>query len=231
MATSPLKIQNHKNNRNEIKAVALQQLAEAGAAGLSLGAIARQVGVTTPALYRYFESREALLAELMQEALFSMTSALDDALEGIPGTDYKERFQVTCFAYYQWAVAHPREYGLLFGPPAPGCRLEDSVAEAAHQCLVRFLRILGAADLEEKVEFSGNRLPLHPALTARLKMVQFQQKSYSEKVTYLALSAWSFIHGMASLELNGCFSSLVSDQTEDFAKLEIRRFVQSIGLK
>ena len=66
--------------RDEIKSAALRQLADGGPAGVSVNAIGRELGVSGPALYRYFPSRDALLAELAIDAYADLAAALDAAV-------------------------------------------------------------------------------------------------------------------------------------------------------
>ena len=79
-----------------------------------------QEGMTTPALYRYFESRDALITELIIEAYQTLTISLEQADAATPSDDYAVRFQALARAYRNWSVAHPHEYALIYGTPIPG---------------------------------------------------------------------------------------------------------------
>jgi AcrR family transcriptional regulator len=104
---------------DEIKTVARQQMAEHGAAALSLNAIAREMGLTTPALYRYFANRDALVTELIVEAFQSLGDAIERADAEKARDDYYGRFQSMSHAYRNWAVTHPKDYALIYGTPIP----------------------------------------------------------------------------------------------------------------
>ena len=104
----------------EIKDIARQQMAEEGASNLSLGAIARAMGMTTPALYRYFESRDALVAALVVDAYDSMGEAMEQSMGVLPQDDYAGRFLALMHAYRGWALEHPAEYALMYGTPTEG---------------------------------------------------------------------------------------------------------------
>ena len=112
--------------RQEVKEAALRQLAEGGPGALSINAIAKELGVSGPALYRYFTGREALLTELILDAHADLTAALT-AADGLPELAAAYRF---------WATSHPHRYRLLFG-----ALRSDSLAEAAR----RTMAALGAA--------------------------------------------------------------------------------------
>src|SRR5579864_5583018 len=100
----------------EIKDLAWAQIAEAGAAALSLRAVARDMGMTSSALYRYFPSRDHLLSALARDGFASLADALEAAEEtqGRRKTGLADRFLVVVRAYRAWSLAHPAEYMLMF---------------------------------------------------------------------------------------------------------------------
>jgi AcrR family transcriptional regulator len=93
--------------RAAVKRIALEQLAAGGPGAVAINAIARELGVSGPALYRYFRNRDALLTALIQDAY-------DDLAEALRGADSLPR------AYRAWALAQPHRYRLLFSAPLPG---------------------------------------------------------------------------------------------------------------
>src|SRR5215216_1021374 len=88
---------------DDIKAIAWKQVAEAGAGSLSLRAIAREMGVTAPALYRYYKDRDALVAALLIDAFHSFSHALEAARDGCDMHDHAGRFRAISKGYFQWA--------------------------------------------------------------------------------------------------------------------------------
>ena len=126
--------------RREVKQAALDQLAQAGPAGVSVSAIGKQLGVSGPALYRYFGSRDELLTELVIDAYHDLADALTAAVGRTPGQDPRARLEALARAYRSWALAQPHRYRLLFGPPLPGYdahaqRLVDAAWEAMNVLL------------------------------------------------------------------------------------------------
>src|SRR5260370_29345123 len=105
--------------RGEVKQAALRQLAESGPAGVSVSGIGKELGVSGPALYRYFAGRDELLTELVIDAYQDLAEALA-AAAGRAGRDPRARFEALARAYRSWALAQPYRYRLLFGPPLPG---------------------------------------------------------------------------------------------------------------
>lgn len=105
--------------REEVKAAALRQLADGGPEALSLNAIAKQLGMTGPALYRYFANRDSLLTELVIDAYGDLASALARAADG-SASDAAARLAAVARAYREWACGEPHRYRLLFRAPLPG---------------------------------------------------------------------------------------------------------------
>src|SRR5918996_2828925 len=95
----------HAWTREEIKAVALRQLAEAGVEGISLNAIAKELGMTGPALYRYVGSRDELLADLVVDAWDGLAAAIERAAEENAGEPATKRLGAIGLAYREWAIA------------------------------------------------------------------------------------------------------------------------------
>jgi len=221
----------HEINREEIKSIAWKQITESGPAALSLGAIAREMSLSTPALYRYFSSRDDLLAALTADAYSSFTEALDSARDSIPPDDHGGRFRALCLAYHTWAITHPQQYILIFGTPVPGFKMNASVSQVADRSFLIVLEVIHAADQAGRIGLSLQRITLPPELKAQFEGVQHQGESYSAKVMYVALISWSFIHGITSLELCQRYSVILADKIEDFFQLEVDRFMQTIGLE
>lgn len=102
----------------EIKATAREILVRDGAEGVTLRAIAREMGMSAPALYRYFDNHEALLMALCEDLLDELTHFLERARDAAPD-DPQERMGATCRAFRQWALDHPREFQLTFASNVP----------------------------------------------------------------------------------------------------------------
>src|SRR5258705_9662767 len=103
--------------RDEIKASALRQLAEHGVEGLSLNAIAKELGMTGPALYRYITSRDELLADLVVDAWDALADAVERAAEENAGASAAKRLGAIGLAYRAWSVAQPHRYRLAVQTP------------------------------------------------------------------------------------------------------------------
>lgn len=122
---------------DEIKETARRQLATEGA-NLSLRAIARELGVVSSALYRYFASRDELLTALIIDAYNAIGEAGERADAAITERlDVTRRWLAVANAWREWALAHPAEYALIHGSPVPGYAAPaDTIAPASRRFLV-----------------------------------------------------------------------------------------------
>jgi AcrR family transcriptional regulator len=223
--------QTHQNTYDEIKAIAWEAVTQGGTSALSLGAIARKMGLTTPALYRYFKNRDALISDLIGDAYGSFTSALNEVLARTDSADHKARFRALFTVYREWAVTNPQKYFLMFGVPAPDYKLSTDAGEKADQSFLILLEEIQNAEKDGRIDFSLAHVVYTPSLRERLQAVNHRGRSYSEKETYLALTVWSFIHGLVSLEISGGYRLILGESTEDFFQLQVEHFIQSIGIQ
>jgi len=109
-----------KATYQEILETARQQIKSSGAAALSLRAIAREMRMTAPALYRYFDNRDALVTALIALGYRSLGKALFEALDTITGDDPTIELMAVGMAYRRWGIENPELYTLIFGTPIPG---------------------------------------------------------------------------------------------------------------
>jgi AcrR family transcriptional regulator len=98
----------------EIKSTARTLLVTEGPEALTLRAIARAMGMTAPALYRYFDSHEALVGACCMDVLDEITRTLEQARDAVGTDDPVGRLMAACRAFRDWSLAHPREFQLVF---------------------------------------------------------------------------------------------------------------------
>jgi AcrR family transcriptional regulator len=193
----------------EITDAARRQLAEVGAAALSLRAVAREVGMVSSAVYRYFPSRDELLTRLIvdgYDALGEAAEAADD-----PTTAPAARWLAVCRAVRTWALAHPHEYALLYGSPVPGYSAPRDTVPAASRVGVVLGRILGdAARAGALPDGTGER---DPGLVSddAVAVLGGEHPALDETVRVRGLLAWSSLYGTISFELFGHFVGSVED--------------------
>ncbi|MFB7421298.1 TetR/AcrR family transcriptional regulator [Streptomyces sp. NPDC056121] len=208
-----------------IKDEARRQLAAEGAAKLSLRAVARELGMVSSALYRYFPSRDDLLTALIIDAYDSVGEAAEQAdaalfKKAAKGTDGKagaitpvRRWVTVSEAVRAWALAHPHEYALIFGSPVPGYTAPMTTVPAASRVGLLFFGIVrdahqgrGIAEppLPEELRPEAERLgadlapDLPPAVVAAL------------------VAAWAQLFGLIGFELFGQFNRVVEDRATFF---------------
>jgi AcrR family transcriptional regulator len=184
----------------EIKARAMDQVAEGGAGSVSLNAIARAMGMSPAALYRYFASRDALLAELVVEAYGSLADAVQQAADGAPG-DGEVRLVAVARAYRDWALAHPNSYLLIFQTSSgSGLDLDpDRTVAAAQRSMDVFLSVLDGPGTGPDTGGTG----LDPELAGQIRAwgQRAQPPNLPTGRLYLGLLTWTRLHGLISLEL------------------------------
>jgi AcrR family transcriptional regulator len=197
--------------RQEVKEAALRQIAEAGPGGLSISAIGKQLGVSGPALYRYFASRDDLLTELVIDAYHDLADTLTLATSDVSGHDPRLRFDALARAYRSWAVAQPHRYRLLFGPPLPGYDAHGQrLIDAAQKAMNLLLDIVGAsAD-------HASHPPAQPLASQLAAWAQPHHPGMNAAVALQAVLAWSRLHGIVSLEIAGNFASMGLDPDQLF---------------
>ena len=197
--------------RREVKQAALAQLAQAGPAAVSISAIGKQLGVSGPALYRYFASRDELLTELVIDAYHDLADSLAAAASHASSHAPRARLEALARAYRSWALAQPHRYRLLFGPPLPGydAHAERLVAAAADAMSLLF-GILGEPA-------HPTAAPLPQPLAGQLAAWAQPYASGIDPASALrAVLIWSRLHGIVSLEIAGNFASMGIDPGQLF---------------
>jgi AcrR family transcriptional regulator len=217
----------------EITDEARRQLAVSGADGLSLRAVARELGMVSSALYRYFPSRDELLTALILEAYRALGSAAEAADPGAgagTGASPTERWLAICAAVRQWARAHPHEYALLYGSPIPGYQApRETVAEAARVPLV-MVGVLREAAAAGVLTAPPSRPPAGPVLAGQVRALAAElAPELAPPVLTSSLIAWTQLFGMISFELFGQLVGSV-DPSDEFFTHACERMAVFVGL-
>ena len=209
---------------DEIKAVARRHLATDGA-NLSLRAVARDMGMASSAVYRYFASRDELLTALIIDAY----DALGAAAENTVGTgDFRDRFLGTCHAVRDWALANPHEWALIYGSPVPGYQApRDTVGPA-----IRVILLIGA--IVHDAAAAGEAEPGAPIggrLGAELTEVADQvAPGTPPQLVARAMAAWIHLCGAVSAELFGQLNNTI-DERREFFDFQMRGSAATIGFR
>ena len=208
----------------EIEEVARRHLAEHGAAGLSLRAVAREVGMVSSAVYRYFPSRDDLLTALIVDA-FDAVGAAGEEAERRGARTVEGRWMDLSAAVRSWAVAHPQEYALIYGTPVPGYAAPTDTVDPAARISLVMLRLLvdgvASGEIAEGEPITVPRV-VHRDLAALRDQAA---PGVPDGVLSRGLLVWTHLLGTISYELFGHFHGVISDG-DAFFDLQMRRAAQ-----
>jgi AcrR family transcriptional regulator len=215
---------------DEIRTTAWKQIGEMGAASLSLRGIAREMGMTAPALYRYYKDRDALVTALLIDAFTAFGHALEAGRDTCSLDDHAGRFRAMCKAYFTWAAENPQRYALLFGTPIPGYLFADELGPVAQRSFLVLQGVLGEAHVAEKITGELTTLRLPSRLKSKYETLRKMGMPNTPLVTHLALSVWSMMHGITSLYLHHYLGGFLQENVEAFVDFEIEKIARLLGL-
>ncbi|MFG2580482.1 TetR/AcrR family transcriptional regulator [Streptomyces malaysiensis] len=206
-----------KQTREEAKAVALAQLSESGTAGISVNAIAKAMGMTGPALYRYFASRDELLTELITDTYRDLAETLAQAVADAAPAD---RFRALARALRDWAKRQPDRYLLIYGTPVPGYHAPPETTEIAAGLMRTIFD--ACATVGEAVEADGGGVDggrQQPLTELEAELARHLEgagpwgpgEEPGGEVKGRALRTWTRLHGVISLDVQGQFTGMGFD--------------------
>ena len=211
---SPRPTCEHAHERTDmitrIKAVARQQMAEHGTAGLSLRGIAREMGITAPAIYNYFPRLDDLITALIVDAFTALADAMEAAESAVESERaLGRRSWHSCLAYREWAIAHPVDLPAHLRQPHPRLRAPEEITiplarRPFHGVFRWFLAPMPAGELTIPADTRPCRRPWLPA--SRLAPSGHR---VPDPLLGLLMSGWARIHGADPLELFGHLQPLV----------------------
>ena len=196
---------------DEIKASARKHLATDGA-NLSLRAVARDLGMASSAVYRYFASRDDLLTALIIDAYDALGENVEQAEAAVRRGSLRARLLATCGAARDWARAHPEEYALTYGSPVPGYAApQDTIGPASRPVLVLTSLLREGAATGELETRPDTHIPrtLGADLRALAEIPGYE--GVPEAVFARGLAAWAHLFGVISFELFGRLTNAVHD--------------------
>ncbi|QNG36253.1 TetR/AcrR family transcriptional regulator [Geodermatophilaceae bacterium NBWT11] len=210
----------------EILEAARGQLGTVGAAALSLRAVARELGMASSAVYRYFPSRDDLLTRLITESYDALGAAAEEADD--PAASPRARWHAVCAAVRTWAVAHPHEYALLYGSPVPGYVAPQDTVPAAVRVGVVLGRVLGDAARAGLLPPAAGAPP-HLVTADAATVLGGEHPSLDDAVRARALLTWSSLYGLVGFELFGHFVNSVAD-ADAFFTAQVDVLADLLGL-
>lgn len=214
---------------DSIKEAARRQVATEGAARLSVRAVAREVGMVSSAVYRYFPSRDDLLTALIVDAYADLGAAVEQAAAAVAPDRVRERWRAVCAAVRDWAAAGPQEYGLLFGSPVPGYQAPVATVAPGARVPTALLAVVRDGWVAGRVR-RGAEAPLPGALAGQVAGVAEALAAELPPAVVLRVAiAWTQLFGVITFEL---FGQLIGsfDPADAFFAASVDAMADLIGL-
>jgi AcrR family transcriptional regulator len=222
----------HQATVEEIKTVARAQMAAEGTAGVTLRAIAREMGMTAPALYRYFGSRDDLVTALVTDAYDALADAMEAAVAAVAAGRHSDRVRAAFGAFRAWGLGHPTEFALIFGSPIPGYVAPEATRPAGTRYTSLLARVLAEAHEAGALDPAAIDVRVPAELSRQLEDLRRRGGFAGMPVPVVAfgLSAWTRLHGLVTLEVFGHLAPAVGDGTALFEQ-ELDAIVRQSGLR
>ncbi|RFS86304.1 TetR/AcrR family transcriptional regulator [Actinomadura spongiicola] len=186
----------------EIREAARTLLTTRGTAAVTINAVAREVGMSGPALYHYFSGHQELVQAVTADFFAELAAAMRAARDARPGGSISARLLAACRAMRAWAIAHPAEFGWIFTSPVPSSvtRAPDSARNLAGRDFERVFQDEIAKLWETRPFPVPDDLP--PAIREQLR-------AYTEKLgielpveaVYVTTSCWIRLYGILCMEV------------------------------
>jgi AcrR family transcriptional regulator len=206
----------------EIKAIARRQLAEQGAAALSLRAVARELGMVSSAVYRYFPSRDDLLTALIVDAYEAVADTAERAEKPSARAGVASRWVAVARSIRSWALANPHEYALIYGSPVPGYRAPADTIPSATRVSLVFIRLVADGVASGEVS-EGEPSPIARPVHADFASLRDQiAPGLSDQILSRSLLVWTQLFGTLSFELFGHLHNVIHDY-DAFFDVQMRR--------
>ena len=213
-----------------IKDEARRRLAAEGAGKLSLRAVARELGMVSSALYRYFPSRDELLTALIVDAYNALGDAVEGALRAVPDADPIDRWAAVCRAARAWALAHPHEYALIHGTPVPGYAAPADTSVPGGRVPLALVAVASHARRVGRLGPPEGGPPPEAVLADVAPLLPDHAPELTPETLAAVLAAWAQLLGLLSIEIFGQFNGVVSAR-EPFFDHAIARVGRSVGLR
>ena len=211
----------------EIKTVARRHLATDGA-NLSLRAVARDMGMASSAVYRYFASRDDLLTALIIEAYDSVGEAAERAAAATASAGFADQLVAVGHAVREWALAEPHQWALIYGSPVPGYRAPQDTIGPATRVVLQIAAIVRDA-------FAAGRIGPQPEISGRyaeeLQAVADQfGPGIPPRLIGAGMAAFVQLCGAVSAELFGQLNNSIDEDRRGFLEFQMRGAAAFIGL-
>ena len=223
----------------EIIQSARRLLVENGPEAISLRAIAREMGMTAPGLYRYFGSHEELLRHVCASIFTELGEDIRRAIHAAslpegsgPAEHLTVKMVEACREFRRWALDHKAEFAMLFGVPLPG--LDDGRYDIADECALDFAGTFFTLFLElwRLVPF---RVPADSEIDPGLRdqLVRYRDLLGADipaGAVLTFLRCWTVLYGAVAMEVFGHMSFALADPAPMF-ELTLGDLAALVGLR
>ena len=216
----------------DIVRIGREHLATEGAAGLSLRAVARELGMVSSAVYRYVASRDELLTLLVVDGYDELGDAVDAALEPLDRDDHAGRVAAIARATRAWALAEPATYALLFGSPVPGYEAPpEQTTGPGTRVVGRLVEVW--EDAWQAGAISLDDPPIAPRRLSRdLARIRRQVGlTAPDRLVARGLFAWAALFGCVSFEVFGQYGADTFTDPGDLFEHHVAALVEAVGLE
>ena len=189
-------------------------IAEKGAPALSLREVAREMGLVSSAIYRYFPTRDDVLTALIVDAYNDLGAFAERAAARVPNDEPRRRLHAAASAIRKWAKSNPNEYALLYGSPVPGYEAPPFTVEPAARVALVLGSIVVDAWQRSNLRTEDDESAMKGVLETRA--LDEVMPGVPEAVRALSLMVWSQIFGCISFELFGHFVGTVRNANRFF---------------
>ena len=204
-------------------------------------AVARELGMVSSALYRYYPSRDDLLTALIIDAYDALGDVAEQAVAGAGPA--RERWVAACHAIRDWARSNPHEYALIYGSPVPGYRAPEATIGPASRVPLALVGVVRGAMSAGELTAPGAAPPVAGALAGQAAALSATLAvtatsagspgavaSVPPDALVRAVIAWTQLYGMISFELFGQFVGSFEPADELFA-YTVAQLTAFVGLR
>jgi AcrR family transcriptional regulator len=222
----------------EIKQTARRILVSEGPDAVSLRAIAREMGMTAPALYRYFGSHEELVKHVIADIFTELAGDLRSAIaaaDADSGGDMLAKVLAACWEFRRWSLSHTREFGLIFATPLPGLHVQkdEITSEGGGQFGNTFFLLMRELWRKQPFDVPGDD-QIEPGLLEQLKRYREGLGDLAAGLPFglllVFLRCWVRLYGIVSLEVFGHLSFALDDGRPMF-ELMLSEMAPMVGLE
>ncbi|MEM8861459.1 MAG: TetR/AcrR family transcriptional regulator, partial [Chloroflexota bacterium] len=215
----------------EIKQSAWNLVAEKGTSGISIRAIAKQIGMTPPAIHYYYKTVDVLITELLIESFEAMLESLTAIRVSNINKPHPEQLFQYATQYRAWALENPVQFQLIYGNPIPGYEQPtEQTYPPARQSFALFASLIQDALDVGAIQLPSSYQEVPETLNSAFSQLQQEPgHQFDPTVLYLTAALWSRFHGIVMLELYNLIQPVVGN-TSIFFKQEVRNTLIEFGV-